>query len=131
MANYDSNIKVNSKLIDIDAINNQTVVYISGAISSDRDFFEKFDRIENVFRNKYKNVINPARLANEAGYTLKSSYIKVIAFCFDLLHQANKKYLFKTLCIIEDDFYSPGKNMEFAWCKARGWNIVTVKYKKE
>ena len=89
----------------------KSIIYISGAISSDPNYKEKFERVEKRLKDRYI-ILNPASLPEGMKY---ADYMKI---CMPMVETAD------AIFILKDWRTSKGAKAEVEYAKAL--NKVTI-----
>lgn len=92
-------------------------VYISGSISKDKDYLEKFLKKEEELRNIGFDVVNPARIMKNFPVET-TTYAEYITMSIQLLSKCETIYLMKGWQ------GSYGARIEYLYAKAEDKNII-------
>ena len=91
-------------------------VYLSGAISADKGYYQKFLNAEVAMKKKGYEVINPARVAK--ALPKKMSYEDFMKIDFALIETCD------AICLLRDWELSPGSRREKEHAESLGKNII-------
>jgi predicted mannosyl-3-phosphoglycerate phosphatase (HAD superfamily) len=74
---------------------NSKIIYLSGAITADKKYKDKFNSVAIKLKERGYKVINPAE---EVKYEIKKSWISYVIECLELIKKENPDtiYLMKT-----------------------------------
>lgn len=92
-------------------------IYISGSISKDKDYLEKFLKVEEMLRNEGFDVVNPARIM-ECFPKEITTYADYIVNSIRLLEHC------ETIYMLTDWQSSYGARMEYLYALATDKNIL-------
>lgn len=92
------------------------VVYLSGPITKDPLYKEKFAIAEDIWKKNGYDVINPTGLSDAMQY--KASHGAYMRICLELLDEAD------IICMLPDWEESHGASIEYGYALAKGIEIV-------
>ena len=95
------------------------VVYLSGAISNDPKYKEKFEYFEKLLAREDLVILNPVKIIEYTGVT---DYDKIMEICLGLVRASD------ILINIDDGIYSEGRNREIELARSIGVIVKSLRY---
>lgn len=102
-------------------------IYISGAISSDTSYWDKFLEVfDYLCMEGYNLIINPIFLTSEFDrkYSGDELWFRCMVECMETLKSAHTQYGKGTILNIVDNIYSSGRRIEHIWGIQHNWRLL-------